>query len=360
MKQSQPLLRADFSPETLRRNLSAFFTPGRIHSTDLTGRIRRLDLMYAQYLALYPHGLWAPGLVITSEMRRATEMLFPLDSIHSAFRALYRQACGFVSSSETPLFLGATSWLDLVLRFPERVRDLNPARLIAGAASDDSFRLELLFSLHLPSQHGGAFGRYPGQAAFVRRWLTSSSVSDGSRIRCLDAACGTGEGTYELAHLVAERRGGPDGWTVHGMSRDPLEIFAAAHGWFPHDPGRGDQFRRLACAGGLLRPPAVTFGVEDVTEPSAEGPYDVVVCNGLLGGPVLHEEGEVGRVIGLLAARLAPGGLLLAADRFHEGWERRLSKECLRQLFVRHGLRLVEPGEGVGGIKKNSSGNSGE
>lgn len=356
MNLSQPLFSADFSPEALRCDLSLFFTPGPIEDAGIFDKIRRIEAAYARYLALYPYGLWSPGLVVIPEMTRLTEMLLPLGQISSAIRALSRLSCRLTSAADPPLFAGMTSWLELVPRLPQRMQMVNPARLLAEAAADEAFRLQFLFGLHLPPQHGECFGRYPGQISFLRWWLSSCFAGSRNGLRCLDAACGTGEGTYDLALLLAEQGRWRNGWTVHGMSRDPLEIFAAARGWFPHDPVREERFRRAALAGERTRSAAITFGVGDITEPSAGEPYDLIVCNGILGGPILHVEEDVERVVGLLASRLAPGGLLLAADRFHEGWERRLPKSRLCQFFARQGLVLVETAEGIGGTKKRQPG----
>lgn len=353
MTPSPPIFRADVAAETLRRDLSLFFTRERIDDERLLAAIRRLDLAYHRYLVLYPYGLWAPGLVVTPEMRRTTDLLLPLDQVHSAFRCFSRCAHRLAPSSDIPLFHGATSWLDLMPRLPAGLRILNPARLLHLAACQENFRLALLFALHLPAHHGGSFRRYPHQAAFIRRWLGSFPVAARSGISCLDAACGTGEGTYELAMLLGDSGIPHECWRVHGMSRDPLEIFAAAHSWFPHDVVREESYRNATVP--LIRDghwSNVTFGVGDIMVPAGVAQHHLIVCNGILGGPMLHESADVRGAVGLLAEQLVPGGILLVADKFHEGWERKVSKSFLRELFVQHGLAVVEAGEGVGGIKK--------
>ncbi len=144
-----------------------------------------------------------------------------------------------------------------------------------------------------------------------------------------------------------------DRWQVHGMSRDALEIFAAAHSSFPHDMVREESFRNMTVPLVGDGPWSnVTFGVGDITAPAGAAQHDLIVCNGILGGPFLYECGDVRAVVGLLAKQLVPGGILLVADKFHEGWKRKVSKSFLRQLFVQHELTVVEAGEGVGGIKK--------
>ena len=79
--------------------------------------------------------------------------------------------------------------------------------------------------------------------------------------------------------------------------------------------------------------------------------YDVIICNGLLGGPLLHGKEMLARVISLLAARLNPGGILLAADHFHGGWKQTTPSATLAELLTASGLQTVEAGEGLGAVR---------
>lgn len=352
--ESAPIFGADFSAEALHRDLSRFFVRGRIDAQGVTEATGRLDAIYHRYLDLYPYGLWAPGLVVIPEMRRVTELLLPVEQVHSALRCLSRHAHAFVSGPAIPLFQGTTSWLDLVPLLAQGVRMLNPARLLSLAACYETFRLELLFSLHLPRQHGGSFGRYPEQVSFIRQWLPRHLSAASRPVNCLDAACGTGEGAYELAMVLGEAGLQRETWRVHGVSRDPLEIFAAAHAYFPHDRVREEELRsKVLPLGNTGSFSNITFGAGDIiTIPSENEQYDLILCNGILGGPLLHTREELRTAVGMLVRQLAPGGLLLAADRFHGGWERKVPRKSLQLLLIEHGLGVVEPGEGVGGIKK--------
>jgi hypothetical protein len=56
--------------------------------------------------------------------------------------------------------------------------------------------------------------------------------------------------------------------------------------------------------------------------------------------------------VGALAARLAPGGVLLAADRFHAGWRLRVPAAALSALMREHGLAPLEVPEGIGAIRE--------
>jgi predicted O-methyltransferase YrrM len=94
----------------------------------------------------------------------------------------------------------------------------------------------------------------------------------------------------------------------------------------------------------------IHFFREDLTIPTdSPEKYDLILCNGLLGGPLLHEPGKIEQVMSGLVRRLKPGGLILAADRFHEGW-RKLNPNGAREAqLARCGVRILECGEGIGG-----------
>jgi hypothetical protein len=133
-----------------------------------------------------------------------------------------------------------------------------------------------------------------------------------------------------------------------------VELFAAAHGYFPHDAGRETAYRQhiqpLFAAGTSGR---LCFRQEDLGlgESGVVGGYDLILCNGLLGGPALHEEEKIARVVRILTGRLRPAGVLLAADRFHDGWKKSAPKKLLGNIFAASGLEQLSIGEGVAGIK---------
>jgi chemotaxis methyl-accepting protein methylase len=283
-------------------------------------------------------------------MRRASEFYLPQEEIGCACRRLLGLSLKAVPFLPAAGLHSLPSLLDLLHRLQPLVREANPARLLRRLMIDSEFRCRFLFSLFLPRHYGGGFDRYPKQAAFLRTRLTQAQPP--GEIRCLDAACGSGEGTYDLALLLRECGCIPEKIAVHGATIEPLELFAAAHGWFPHDPERQAAFRRRI--GRLFadsRADQIVFFREDLTgngTGNGEG-YDVILCNGLLGGPLLNGREELAGVVGRLCARLRPGGILLAADRFHQGWKRMVPDDLLREMLAGCGLKLLAAGEGVAG-----------
>ncbi len=343
--------RPTLEPEKIVQRLAGLFIPGSLADPDMESRIGRLDGRFRIYSACSPHGLWAPGLNITGEMRGTTEIYLPLAEIRLAFLRLFSISLHYDPFLKSSALQTSATWLDLLHRLQPLVRQPNPARILRQLMNDGGFRARFLFSLFLPRHYGGGFNRYPSQLAFLRDWLRANRPKGG--VRCLDAACGSGEGTYELALLLLQEGYDPKDIEVQGVTVEPLELFAAAHGWFPHDPERQVAFRdHISPIFGEGISQGITFCCEDLTADSApaDAEYDLILCNGLLGGPLLHDSEQLAGTAARLSARLKQGGILMAADRFHGGWEGSRS-DSLRNMLASNGLKVVEMTEGVAGIK---------
>ncbi len=262
------------------------------------------------------------------------------------------------------------SWADVLVLLPPRFQfSANPARLLEELLSDRELLAEFLFASFLPRRFYGGFGRYPGQEEYIRQWLATHPLSNShqksgqKRLRCLDAACGTGEDSYDLAALLKESGFAPDEVQIEGWTLEPLEVWAASHLRFPHDRQREALFRRETAwlfESGYQA--CIRFKSADLTknlglplwQRGIEGDFtrfDLILCNGLLGGPIINEPAKLEQVVSNLAGLLAPGGLLLAADSFHGGWKSSCRDAGLKELFLRIGLKGVDVGEGIGGLK---------
>jgi len=339
-------------PAETRQRLDRLLVSDPLQSPQLTRRIERLAADFRSYADCYPLPLWAPGLELTGEMRGLTEALFPMSRVRAVFTFLLASGCRFPPLLEGTYLGSSASWLDLLHRFRPQICHADPATTLRELAGDPEKRMRFLFALLLPHHFGGTFDRYPGQSQWLAEWLRGSVSRFGGRLRTLDSACGSGEGAYGLAELVGEAGFKGKDCVVHGSTLEPIELFAAAHAYFPHDPERAAEYRNRV-APLLTGEDAVTmeFYLDKVGTVGGAGNYQLILCNGLLGGPLLHDPAELERAIGALAARLAPGGVLLAADRFHAGWRLRVPADKLRSLMQEHGLVPLEIGEGVGGRK---------
>ena len=121
------------------------------------------------------------------------------------------------------------------------------------------------------------------QAAPTIRLLSRIRVERGAR--CLDAGCGGGDVTLELARIA-----GPDGEAV-GIDRDEIKL---------------DLARAEAAAAGLDN---VSYRAADVTELDAEGEFDVVYSRFLLA-----HLADPAAAMDRLVAAARPGGLVVMED----------------------------------------------
>lgn len=339
-----------FAQEEVERRLGRILAPGSLLDAPLERRIARLSERFAGYAACYPLPLWAPGLIIGNEMRGLTEALFPIAEIRGLFDLVLRRGCRFEPFLAGTYLHSSASWLDFLNRFQPHLSCADPAKTLHGIAADPAKLRSFLFALMLPHHFGGGFDRYPLQTRWVEDWLRESFGRSQGGIRLLDSACGSGEGSYGLAEAARRAGGGGEGLAVHGSTLEPVELFAAAHAFFPHDPEREREYRRRV-APLLERDAAINFEfyLDEIGAENRREPYHLVLCNGLLGGPLMHDHEELSRGIAALASRIAPGGVLLAADRFHAGWRLRVSKELLEEKMREQGLTPLPVPEGVAG-----------
>jgi len=352
MEKANLQFRPTLDHDEIRQRLGRLVVPGPIDDRGMESRISRLEERFRVYAACSPHGLWAPGLALTQEMAGIAECYLPMNEIRRAFNRLLALSMKFSPFLPASAVHTSTTWLDALHRLQPLVREANPSRLLRRLMADEDHRCRFLFFLFLPHHYGGTFDRYPAQGALLRGWLATRPEGV---VRCLDAACGSGEGSYELAMLLLDLGYAPKNLEVHGVTVEPLELFAAAHGWFPHDPQRQAAYRRRIrrfFADGTAE--RIEFYREDLIERegAAGAAYDVIICNGLLGGPLLNEREKLAGTVGRLCARLKPGGILLAADRFHGGWKRATPADVLGEMLAVNGLTLLASDEGVAGVKR--------
>jgi SAM-dependent methyltransferase len=251
------------------------------------------------------------------------------------------------------LFAQGASWAAIVAGFPEFLKHcINPAELLEQLVYDDDLRIKFLFWSFMPQRfYGSGSDRYPGQSATIAEWIQQMKYR-GKRLRCLDAASGDGANTCGIARLLVEHGWEPDRFEVEGWTLEPLEAWAAAHGLFPHDQAREEVFReetRDCFEQGFDT--AIRFRCTNILDAPRAEQFDLILCNGLLGGPIIHARREMDAVVRNLTGMLATGGMLLAADHFHGGWKQKCPQQELRALCEQHGLMNIEVSEGVAALK---------
>lgn len=371
------------SPSPAQTSLGRLIAAG-IDADLFPTAIKRLHNRFNTYAATCPAPYIAPGLIVTPEIRRQSELYLPVAEITGIFNRLYRHALTYPPVLSSTPFHSALSWADVFVSLPPRFQfSTNPARLMEALLSDQDLLTEFLFASFLPRRFYGGFSRYPGQMAYIRKWIgTRRKDGNMGRVRCLDAACGAGEDSYGLANLLMAAGLAPEEIQIGGWTLEPLEVWAAAQRSFPHDRQREAAFRRetsLLLERGYRS--SLSFRCADLTKipinpsdtlpplerggaggskqvkilpnvsPYDVGLFDLILCNGLLGGPIIHEIEKLEQVVGNLARLLAPGGILVAADSFHGGWKSKCGNDDLKELFSCVELKIDDAGEGVCGLK---------
>ncbi|MDA8430613.1 MAG: chemotaxis protein CheR [Geobacteraceae bacterium] len=317
------------------------------------GSIRLLQRLCSACKAGCPPPWASRDAQITPEMTYQSEQWLPLEELRPHFYRLYRQSLSYPPVFSSSPFADAASWAGMVSRFPPFLRhSANPASLLEQLLSDDALRIKFLFWSFMPERfYGCSSNRYPGQSSLIADWIRQRRYR-GTPLRCLDAASGDGANSYAVARLLAEQGWSPDRFAIEGWTLDPLEAWAAAHGRFPHDPARELSFRQATadCFEQGFAAAVRFYSVNILDAPNAK-PFDLILCNGLLGGPIIHERQALDAVVRKLTGLLAPGGMLLAADHFHAGWKQQCPQQELRALLSLYGLVPVDATEGVAGSK---------
>lgn len=343
-------LSPDLSLSGLQATLQRLLVSGPIMDSRLSAYSNHLQERFDLFCSTCPAPQWDNCLVITPEIRCQTELYLPIAELRKAFSYLLLRSCKYQPFFPAVPIFTALSWIDALERLDSHIFSFNPARIITAVAEEEALRTHLLTALFIPKRYGTGFNRYPLQQKFLDTWLSGRNTPE---IALLDAACGSGEGVYELVEMVADAGFSPKATIVHGCTVEPLELTAAAHGWFPHDTVHEQAVKRVitrVVQRGLHG--TIQFFREDICTPAENSQqYDVVICNGLLGGPLLHEYIALETAIDGLVRRLKKGGILLAANRFHAGWHRITPPDQLKLFFVQHGIRLIEMPEGIGGIR---------
>ena len=341
-------------PGDAERTLATLVGP-RLNPLPFSSRIRQLHRTFSAYQAFCLPPWPSHGLQITPEIAYQSELWLPLDQLRPHFYSLYRQSLTYPPVFSSTPFARGTSWAGIAAGFPPFLQQsCNPAVLLEQLVGDDYLRRKFLLWSFMPGRfYGSGSDRYPGQSATIAEWVRRRLCRD-DYLRCLDAASGDGANTYALARSLAEHglekgRFGIEAWTL-----EPLEAWAAAHGRFPHDPVRERLFleeTRDCFEQGLDT--AIRFCCADILDIHRVEPFDLILCNGLLGGPIMHDRLKLEIVVSNLAGLLARGGLLLAADHFHGGWKQKCPQQELRALCERYGLTTLELPEGIGWLKSD-------
>ena len=185
MQQPKITYRPSLLPEVTEERLSLLMTGGSIRDETLDRHISNLDQAFRRYADRFPYGMWAPGLIITPEMRSLSEVLFPMADLERVFRRFFAESLSFEPFYGASILHHAISWPDALHKLQGLVKTANPALLLQTLLNDPLERRRFLFLNFLPNQYGGNFNRYPKQMAFLGHWLLKNRLNFCDGLRCL-------------------------------------------------------------------------------------------------------------------------------------------------------------------------------
>lgn len=241
------------------------------------------------YLAHFPAPWWAQDLIISPQFRANYECWLPYSEFR---RTLACVARAFLPNEEwMPLPLRRNAYLSL----PDLWAAMPPE--IAGKLEFTEEELLPLFcAMADPPRFGTTAGRYPQQLDYLKQ-----NAKDGMAI--LDVGCGVGINTLEIASALPTAK-------VTGITPEHLEVWMATNRCLPHDSKRQrvmDAMTGTAC---------FQFGSAE----KFSGSYDAIVCNGLIAGRFFNGDSQYRSFLECCRNSLRPGGILLIADHFHDGF----------------------------------------
>ena len=253
-------------------------------------RLERHNLSWGRRLSLWRDYVqapwWGPGLIVSPELRGTYEKWLPLEEYLASLSNVARA------------FLPDAAWLPFPLRrhchssLPDFWADLPPGLAGRVLIGEDEL-LPLLCALASPPSFGTAEGRYPHQLHQLRELAWPGC-------RILDVGCGIGLNTLEIASGLKEL--GP---VVTGITSEWLEVWMASTRNIPHHAGRRVRFPDAEAD--------FLYGDAEHFSQTA----DIIVANGLLGGPFLCAMPQFRNFLDCCKASGAK--LLFAANHFHQG-----------------------------------------
>ncbi len=255
----------------------------------------RWERLHANWLRHAVPPWWARNLIITPGIRETYEKWLPIDEFKSSLSGVARA------------YLPDESWLPLPLRngtclsMPDFWASMPPAFEGRVKFAEEEL-LPLFCAMADPPRFGTTAGRYPEELEYL-----CNIVQEGMSI--LDVGCGVGVNTLEMASMLK-------GAGLTGITPEPLEVWMAANRRIPHDLQRQSMMRQFDGHAHFMCGIAEDFS----------GNYDIIVCNGLIGGRFFCSETQYSAFLRCCRFSLRQGGRVLIADRFHEGTLRNLER----------------------------------
>ena len=305
--------------------------------------IRTLSASFQRYCQTSSSPLPTGGLIITPEVRYQSELYIPISIFGKALQRILTLSCPHYYGSA--LHTITPSWADWCSHPSIQALGCgcDPGRFLHNLLTDYELLTRFVFSNGLPYHHNGrGFGRYPEQTQIIIHFLRFLRSSGQNQLVMEDIGCGSGEGTWELLLYAQEARWSPLQVHCRGITPNPLEVWAATQRWLPHLTTRCQHYRQKTEP--LIQSgwgECIDFAEEGIIPISPPSPQrNLILCNGLLAGPALNSQEQLTAAIKSITNRLASGGLLCIADRFHDGWKQQEAYRMRTSLLEQSGFHL--------------------
>lgn len=234
---------------------------------------------------------WARDLIITPELRASYEMWLPVREFLHSLKSIGRAWLPHEECLPPPFRH------NIYLSLPDLWAALPPS-LEGKLCFSPQELLSFFCALADPPRFGTICGRYNDELAIIKSLARPN-------MRVLDVACGVGLNTLEMAAALA-------GETI-GLTSEWLEVWMASHRRLPHDPLRERDMQSFP------RDLNVRFQQGRAEHFAFEEPFNLIVCNGLVGGRFFHDDTQYAAFLDSCRSALAPGGSILLANHFHDG-----------------------------------------
>ncbi len=247
---------------------------------------------------------WAPGLILTDEIRYNYQNYLPVEEYLSDLKTV------FLKSFSNPILIPRSISNHTYKSIPDFWCTL-PNEFKGNIIWKSNQLLNLACAIASPAKFGSKPNRYPEQHHYILEWLMQT---ENPFMTGVEYGCSTGYGTYELALLLkqSEKKG-----MVLGVTVEPLEIWMALNKYLPY---RDHCQNHSYPSNDLYDENSTFFVVGDFRNFNLKRKTDFLVINGLVGGPAFNSPKEMTNLWLKLQSELKSKGLLVVGNYFHDGY----------------------------------------
>ena len=270
------------------------FKPTPVLQTLLSAYNEKWAICFAQF-EKFSELIWSENYHPTTIERIEWERYLPVTLY---MEDLYHLSKAIVPEASIPLVIHQHKFRSIV-----DLWHILPANF-QGAFTLDTENLErLLLALSSPAKFGTRLNRYPQQL----NWLKENASLIPDQLSVIDYACGTGQGTYEIAELL--KCLGKTA-SVTGLTIEVLDLWMAENKSVPHL----DMYEEYTYTDTDCEP---QFMCGDINSYSSKLHFQLILCNGLIGGPFLNQDEDYLQLWKKINEQTEKNSLFITGHSFH-------------------------------------------